>query len=153
MVRDSANPYESPEVSNSARGHARFRLRRWFALTLLAMLLLDFASQFWYGYHPYLMSLPVFMMILAASVFTRHEAEFRISDDGIQYRDLIQFVDVAWDRVVRVAHQKGKTSIETDSALAQITIVSSHEDFKSIAGRIEELQAEFHYQVVDYRRE
>ena len=147
----SPNPYQAPETENSPKGHARFRLRRWFAATLYLTLLIDFLSVWILGFQPFLLSLSTFTLVLAASVLKRADAVIRLHDSGIEYRDLVQAVDVSWDRVVGVIHRESKTSLSTNSTLAQITVVRSHEDYDAIVSRIAEVQPEFHFEVLDFR--
>jgi len=151
MDRHRLNPYQAPGTFSVPKGHARFRLRRWFAITLYAALLLDLFSIWTFGAHPLLVSIPTFMLLLTASVFTRHHARISVSDAGLAYRDLVQFVDLSWHRVVRVVHKPGKTSIITDFPLAQITVSHRHEDYEAIVGKIAVVQSELDFDVFDQR--
>lgn len=149
MDRERLNPYQAPSTMSVPKGHARFRLRGWFALTLYLVLFLDLLSMWTFGVHPFLVSIPTFMLFLAASAFTRHRARISVSDSGITYQDLVQFVDVSWYRVVKVVHKSGGTSILTDSLLAQITVSRRHEDYEAIVNKIADLQAELDFSVLE----
>ena len=149
MDLNHPNPYQAPRAISVPKGHARFRLRRWFAALLYFVLLLDLLVVWKFGVQPFWVSIPTFMLLLVVSVFTRHRARIRLDERGIAYRDLVQFVDMSWDRVVRVTHKPGKTSILTDSALAQITVSRRHEDYEAIVGRLVELQPVLDFGVFD----
>lgn len=153
MTTNRLNPYQAPDAVGVGRGHARFRLRRWFAATLYLALLVDFVVVWTFGLQPFVLSIPTFMLTLIASLLTRHDAAIRVHDAGIEYRDLVQFVDVSWDRVVGVTHKPGRTSIATDSPLAQITVSRKHEDYQAIVGKLAEVQSAFHFEIADRRSE
>lgn len=151
MNSDNLNPYQAPETRCLGQGQARFRLRPWFALTLYLTLAFDCFSVWMFGFHPFLVSIPTFMFLLAASAITRGDAAIRVDDSGIAYRDLVQFVDVSWHRVVGVIHRQGKTVIATDSPLAQITVSRKHDQYDVIVDKIAERQPLFDFEVADHR--
>lgn len=151
MTTNRLNPYQAPETVGVGRGHARFRLRRWFAAMLYLSLLVDFLVVWRFGIQPFALSIPTFMLVLITSLLTRHEAAIHVDESGIEYRDLVQLVNVSWDRVVGVVHKPGRTSIATDSPLAQITVSRKHEDYQAIVGKLAELQSTFHFDISDQR--
>jgi hypothetical protein len=149
MNEKTLNPYESPEPILVERGHARFRLRAWFAVTLYLALLFDFVSVWSFGYHLFLVCFPYFLLMLAASVVTRRFASIGLDETGVAYKDLVQVVDLSWDRIVRVIHRPSKTVITTDAPLVQITISRRHEDYDVIVSRIAGLQPELGFELSD----
>ncbi|XZE51416.1 hypothetical protein SH139x_003067 [Planctomycetaceae bacterium SH139] len=152
MESGRANPYQAPQATSVPRGHVRFRLRRWFSATLCLALCFDFFVVRNFGVQPLVVSIPTFMLLLIASVFIRHRARIILRADGIVYRDLVQFIDVSWDRVVQVIHRRGKTFIATDSRLAQITVTEKHRDYKTIVEKITEVQAKLGFEILDDQR-
>ena len=72
-------------------------------------------------------------------------------ETGIHYEDVVQVVDVTWNRVVGVRHSQSKSVITTRTPLAQITVSRSHEDYHFIVNRLAALQAEFGFDILDTR--
>ena len=151
MNDNSLNPYESPAKIGVENSQARFRLRRWFAVALYLALFFDIFAVWSFGFQPFLASICIFMSSLIASVFIRRYARIRLHETGIHYEDLVQRVDVSWDRVVRVIHSQFKTAIATSSPLAQISVSRRHEEYDFIVSRLVDIQAEFGFEISDFR--
>jgi hypothetical protein len=150
MDYDKLNPYQVPEASSAVKGHARLRLRRWFAaalyLTLLVLYLALISDLFWgskFGILPFLVSIVSMMLVLTAALLTRHRAVIELDDTRIAYRDLVQIVDVSWDRVAEVSRSASKILITTESRFIQITVSQRHADYELIAGKIDELRSKY----------
>ncbi|MEM8669845.1 MAG: hypothetical protein AAGG48_20130 [Planctomycetota bacterium] len=152
MKSNSLNPYQIPETRSVQKGYIRFRLRLWFALTLYLLLASDFALIWTYGFRPFVVSIPVFMVILIASIFSRRFAYVRLDQTGVEYRDLVQLLGVSWDRVVRVTHKNPGTVIETDSPIARFTISRHLDDYQVLMRQIEDLQHENDFGIRDLRK-
>lgn len=149
MNATGINPYTPFSATKFERGFARFRLRRWFALALYLALFSDYLTVWHYGFHPFLTSIVLFMLALIASVPLRPIAKVKLDGNEIHYRDLVQCVDLSFDRIERVIHRRSRTEIKTSSPLATVMISRSHSQHPSLVRRLAELQAEFGFQIID----
>lgn len=149
MNATGLNPYTPLDATQVERGLARFRLRRWFALALYLALFFDYLTVWQYGFHPFLISIALFMLALIASVPLRPLARVKIHGNEIHYQDLVQCVDLSCDRIERVIHRKSQTEIKTSSPLATIMISRKHSLHPSLVRRLAELQSEFGFQIMD----
>lgn len=151
-MSDNANPFEPIAVAEEGRLQARFRLRPWFAMLLYGSLVVDFFTLIGSLSTLFPLSAFVFFFALVASVVTRQNAVLRLHEKGIFYRDLVQQIDVSWDRVVSVRHKRNQTEIVTDSFLAMIPISARHEMYETVLQKLDSLQAEFGFAIIGSRK-
>lgn len=150
MNHSGVNPYQVPATASVPRGHANFRLRPWFAVTLYLALAFDLFAVWKFGFQPFIASAWIFFLAISFAALRRKSAEIDLDDSGIRYLDLVHVVDVSWGRVERVIHRPSKTTIATDSPLAQVIVSRQHEDYEAIVQSVSELHPRFNIAVSDY---
>ena len=146
MAKLPINPFQSPECSSIERGRATFRLKRWFALLLYLGLFCDFTVVVLFGFQPLLISVVLFLACLLASVALRRKAHMQVDEAGIHYADLVQVIDISWDRIALVIHHRRKSSVITNSPLSRISLIRKHASYESLVMYLSTAQSEYDFE-------
>ena len=151
MDKHPMNPYQSPKSSSVESGHAKFRLKRWFALSLYLGLFCDFAVLMAFGFQPLIISVMIFTVCLIASVTLRRRAHIKFDKAGIRYSDFVQVIDISWDRIALVIHHRSKSCVITNSPLSRISLIRKHASYESLLMHLSTAQADHDFECRDWR--
>ena len=151
MDKHPMNPYQSPKSSSVERGHAKFRLKRWFALSLYLGLSCDFAVFVAYGFQPLIISVVIFTAYLIVAVALRRRAHIKFDEAGIRYSDFVQVIDISWDRIALVIHHRSKSCVIINSPLSRISLIRKHASYESLLIHLATAQADHDFEYRDWR--